>query len=232
VSADNGDAPATSVASGPSAAKPATAEASARTRILDAAVDLFAEFGFDRTSTARIAKHAGVPSGLIFYHFSTKIELLLTVVRERAPLVEFSESDLDDLPTGDLQGVITAIWGRLLDRLKEHSAVRNIIFRELASHPLVRQRVREMQDGGTSVIARRLAAVAGIGGDPPPEFDTAARLLVSTAILGSVVRNDVQDAQTADPLALARLITPGLLAAASAGDDPAQSTRSRRRGKK
>ena len=44
---------------------------SAQERILAAAEKLFAERGFDRTSTARIATEAGVPHGLIFYHFKT-----------------------------------------------------------------------------------------------------------------------------------------------------------------
>ncbi|MDQ4008407.1 MAG: TetR/AcrR family transcriptional regulator, partial [Actinomycetota bacterium] len=38
-----------------------------RQRILDAAEDLFARDGFDATPTARIAKKAGVPKGLVFY---------------------------------------------------------------------------------------------------------------------------------------------------------------------
>ena len=59
---------------------------SARDRILEAAERLFAEQGFDRTSTARIAAAASVPHGLIFYHFKTKMDLLLAVVRDREVL--------------------------------------------------------------------------------------------------------------------------------------------------
>jgi AcrR family transcriptional regulator len=65
--------------------QPASAEArdrTARGRILDAAERLFAERGFDHTSTALIAAEARVPQGLIFYHFKTKMELLLAVIRE------------------------------------------------------------------------------------------------------------------------------------------------------
>ena len=48
----------------------------ARERILAAAERLFAERGFDHTSTALVAAEARVPQGLIFYHFKTKMELL------------------------------------------------------------------------------------------------------------------------------------------------------------
>ena len=64
--------------------QPASAEArdrTARGRILAAAERLFAERGFDHTSTALIAAEARVPQGLIFYHFKTKMELLLAVIR-------------------------------------------------------------------------------------------------------------------------------------------------------
>ena len=52
-----------------------------RTRILDAAVLCFSQRGFDRTSTAAIAKAAGVSQGIIFHHFATKDGLFSAVVR-------------------------------------------------------------------------------------------------------------------------------------------------------
>lgn len=56
----------------------------ARERIMDAAQRLFAERGYDATSTAKIAAAADVPSGLVFYYFATKRDLLMAVIRERA----------------------------------------------------------------------------------------------------------------------------------------------------
>ncbi|MHB8764764.1 MAG: TetR/AcrR family transcriptional regulator [Deferrisomatales bacterium] len=45
--------------------------------ILQAAKELFAEKGFDGTSTAEIAERAGVAHGTVFHHFKTKENLLL-----------------------------------------------------------------------------------------------------------------------------------------------------------
>jgi AcrR family transcriptional regulator len=42
------------------------AAADRRTRILDAAEELFAEDGFDATPTARVADAADVPKGVVF----------------------------------------------------------------------------------------------------------------------------------------------------------------------
>lgn len=55
-----------------------------RRRIVEAAIRLFAHHGFDRTSTATIAKEAGVSQGIIFHYFETKEKLFWTVVLEGA----------------------------------------------------------------------------------------------------------------------------------------------------
>ncbi len=65
---------------GGAAAQGGAGEPAARERVLAAAGQLFAGRSFDRTPTAQIAAAAGVPHGLIFCHFKTKLDLLLAVV--------------------------------------------------------------------------------------------------------------------------------------------------------
>lgn len=48
--------------------------------ILEAAVGLFAEVGFEAASTAELARRAGVAEGTIFHHFRTKEGLLLEIL--------------------------------------------------------------------------------------------------------------------------------------------------------
>jgi AcrR family transcriptional regulator len=48
-------------------------------KVLEAAIDLFAENGFERSSTSEIAERAGVAEGTIFKRFSTKKDLLIAV---------------------------------------------------------------------------------------------------------------------------------------------------------
>jgi AcrR family transcriptional regulator len=52
------------------------------TALLRAALALFAAQGFDGTSTALIAKQAGVASGTLFFHFATKEELINQLFEE------------------------------------------------------------------------------------------------------------------------------------------------------
>jgi len=54
-----------------------------REQLLDAALELFAERGFEATTTKLIAERAGVPNGLIYYYFGTKEKLLESLFAER-----------------------------------------------------------------------------------------------------------------------------------------------------
>jgi AcrR family transcriptional regulator len=51
----------------------------ARTRVLDAAVDLFAEHGYDATSVSQVINRAGVAKGGFYHHFASKEALLYEV---------------------------------------------------------------------------------------------------------------------------------------------------------
>ncbi|MUT68827.1 TetR/AcrR family transcriptional regulator [Paenibacillus sp. NEAU-GSW1] len=53
-----------------------------RRQLLQAAVTLFVQDGFDKTSTAAIAKAAGVSHGTVFFYFQTKEELYRDAVLE------------------------------------------------------------------------------------------------------------------------------------------------------
>lgn len=55
---------------------------SKRERILRAAVDVFAEFGYFNAKVAQIAKAAGVADGTIYLYFDGKEDLLITIFRE------------------------------------------------------------------------------------------------------------------------------------------------------
>jgi TetR/AcrR family fatty acid metabolism transcriptional regulator len=55
---------------------------SKRERILRAAVDVFAEFGYFNAKVSQIAKAAGVADGTIYLYFDGKEDLLITIFRE------------------------------------------------------------------------------------------------------------------------------------------------------
>ncbi len=186
---------------------PGANDVSARTRILAAAERLFAERGFDRTSTARIAAEAGVPHGLIFYHFKTKMDLLLALIRDDRVIA------LDDLlPALDagteLHQAVIELWIRLSTLLGQPSAVRKIIIQELAAHPEIRQRAMELHNQIVSIISRHLAQASGPTSRPRPEHEAAARLLTITAGMAPLLGEP--SLTLVRPEALAALLSNGL----------------------
>ncbi|CAJ61983.1 MULTISPECIES: TetR/AcrR family transcriptional regulator [Frankia] len=183
----------------------------ARERILAAAEVLFAEHRFDRTSTARIAAAAGVPHGLIFYHFKTKMDLLLAVV-QRDRVTTLGELDLppSDLPPSegtDPRRAVAELWRHLTVVLGRPSPVHRIVLQELAVHEEIRRRAMESTDAAAAVIAGRLARIFGRD-DPTPEQVAAAQLLTFAASMAPLL--DQPDHTLVDPDALAALLARGL----------------------
>jgi AcrR family transcriptional regulator len=56
-----------------------TAAPDARARVLDAAVELFAQHGYDGTSVSQVIARAGVAKGGFYHHFASKETLLYEV---------------------------------------------------------------------------------------------------------------------------------------------------------
>lgn len=66
-----------------------------RDKILQAALKLFAEFGFHGTPTSKIAQAAGVANGTLFHYFSTKEELITSLyIHLKTQLSQFSAADV------------------------------------------------------------------------------------------------------------------------------------------
>jgi AcrR family transcriptional regulator len=133
-----------------------------RSRILDAAEELFAEHGFDATPTAKIADLAGVPKGLVFYYFPRKIDLLLTLLQERLP--DAAACDLRDVVReGDPAGSLVLLDQELGLGEHESPVLRRIVFREGSTHPEVAEylhRLREALVQLTETVLDRAVAEA------------------------------------------------------------------------
>ena len=51
-----------------------------RRQLLEVAADLFARRGFGGTTTAELAKHAGVTEPILYRHFTNKLDLFITLI--------------------------------------------------------------------------------------------------------------------------------------------------------
>ena len=115
-----------------------------RTRILDAAEGLIAEHGYDATPTARSRNAAGVPKGLVFYYFPRKIDLLLTLLKERLP-ARPAVRPARRRPPGDPARSLLRLDKRLGLGQHESLVLRRIVFREGSTHREVREYLRRLR---------------------------------------------------------------------------------------
>lgn len=109
-----------------------------REKILETAIELFAEKGFNGTTTKEIAEAAEVNESLIFRHFSTKRDLYGAIIEKKIddePGIELPLQTYKD--TKDDQLIFTSIAERMLDKCgKDSSFIRLLHFSALEGHEL------------------------------------------------------------------------------------------------
>ncbi|WP_246266770.1 TetR/AcrR family transcriptional regulator [Nonomuraea typhae] len=176
----------------------------ARTRILDAAEELFAGGGYEATPTAVIAKLARVPKGLVFHYFPRKIDVLVALVDERTLVEETRE--VDAVP-GDPAGTLSKLARRL--PLRASPAMRRILFREADTHRSVKERLGRLN--GELIRRARFALELAL----PGQRGETARLEVAAATFAAVLLYQENLCQLTghqiDPDAVAELIAHSLI---------------------
>jgi len=113
--------------------------------ILRASIKLFAEKGFHASSTAEIAKEAGVAEGTIFRHYKSKKDILLAVV---APvLVKFAApfilKDIREIfkeqAEKPFQEVTTELFRNRLNLVMQNEKTIRILLQEAFFHDEIRE---------------------------------------------------------------------------------------------
>jgi AcrR family transcriptional regulator len=91
----------------------ASPETPTRERILDVALDLFIEQGFDKTALREIAQQLGFTKAALYYHFASKDEILLAL---HLRMHEVGARVLDKLSDGGPAGLRPALE-QLIDEM-------------------------------------------------------------------------------------------------------------------
>lgn len=146
-----------------------------RQEIIDVALRMFAEHGFQSTGLISIAKEVGITHAGILHHFGTKVGLLEAVVHERDAFASLFERWFESRPglepiehlvefaevVIERPLVIKLISNLVVENLEDGSPLRQYFFdRDQRVRDLVAERVVEAQKSG---IARREADPALTG---------------------------------------------------------------------
>jgi AcrR family transcriptional regulator len=95
---------------------------STRERILDVALDLFTEKGFDGTSLREISERLGLTKAALYYHFASKDDILMAL---HMRLHEFGKDALSQMTE---EPVSLELWGELLDQVVGQMLAQRKIF--------------------------------------------------------------------------------------------------------
>jgi len=180
------------------------AAASTRERILDVALNLFTDQGFDATSMREIAERLQISKPAIYYHFASKEEILMAL---HMRLHEFGRVALARL-TG--QTVTLQLWGSLLEEMLDQMMAQRKIFlmhernqaalEKLhrkdhdAEHEDIQQRFRQALTDPSLPLRDRVRMACSLGavfGGLLMAGDAFTD--ISNAELGSLVRDAIRD---------------------------------------
>ncbi|MEU5675428.1 helix-turn-helix domain-containing protein, partial [Micromonospora sp. NPDC047753] len=163
-----------------------------RTRILRAALDLFAEHGYQRTSLRQIGERLRLTKTAILYHFPAKEHLLAALVE---PLVADLEALLDSAqtqPTEQARWTVVEGW---VDIMLAHRRPLGMLFHDIALigrgdtyHRLmeVAMRANDLITGPNAGRRERVSAVQALGACSDP-------VVFFTDVSDEVLRADMLD---------------------------------------
>lgn len=200
-----------------------------REQILDVATGLFAQQGFQGTTTKLIAERSGVTEALIFRHFPSKEELYWTVIERKINCSAPGERMQEVLETGgDDLGVLARVALQVLERrAKDQTLSRLLLFSALEKHELSERFFRNYVADYFEVLARfvRKGITAGRFRDLDP-------LLAARGFLGMVIYHSwVQELyggkqiQDFDPEVVSRTLADIWLQGMQADGNPAPAER-------
>ncbi len=116
-----------------------------RTRILDAAIRVFAEHGYHEARVGDIAEDAGVAHGLLYHYFASKDDVLRTIFVENwgQLIARFRAVEAADEPPGEkLEGIAKI----LLRTWRNDPALVTVMVREVARSHQLQDRVDEVRE--------------------------------------------------------------------------------------
>jgi len=96
-----------------------------RERILDVALELFNEQGYDKTSLREIAERLDVTKAALYYHFKSKADILLAL---HLRLHELGGGLLDELDRLPDERAVVAAWPQLIDHFIEQVMANRDLF--------------------------------------------------------------------------------------------------------
>ncbi|MBV7331169.1 TetR/AcrR family transcriptional regulator [Chloroflexi bacterium TSY] len=114
-----------------------------RNEILDAATDLFAELGYNKTSIRKVAQRAGIADGTIYYYFKNKNDLLIGII-DRLNQTGLDELDVkQEIYNTNLEDYLPAYLAQYMAAIYRNRAALRAIIPQLLIDKALREQLRK-----------------------------------------------------------------------------------------
>lgn len=162
----------------------AAAETPTRQRIVDAALDLFAEHGYHGTSVGDIEAAAGLSprSGAMYKHFPSKEAVLEAALEQRLRAYDEADTLLGLVPFADLRAELTVIARYTIEQIAGQQRILRVVMKEGERFPRLREQFHDrlVEEGWKRALAWWRARCAHHG---VPEGDAEAHMVALFAPL-------------------------------------------------
>lgn len=174
-----------------------------RDRILDAAVSVFAAYGYERGTTNRIAGAADISIGSLYQYFPNKDAILLELAARHLDLgIATARDRAGAAAPAALGDAIGAVVATAIDNHRQDPEFLRVMLERAPRAPEVMARVDELRDAATVAMRGMLAALPEVR---VADVDAAARLTVVT--IEAVVHQALAAPTTLDAERLERELT-------------------------
>lgn len=175
-----------------------------RERILDAALALFAEKGYDATSMREIAEQLGITKAALYYHFDSKADIVRAMLADTERRVAELAAWAQQQPcTPDLSRQVLARWSDIM-QARGLAAFRFVV----ANRAVIDELGAERQDGMHTCVGDLCTAL--VPATASVEDQLRIRLALMSINMAGLVGTDI-DADESDLLAAARRLALELL---------------------
>ena len=145
-----------------------------RRKLIESAIQLLRESGFARFTIGDVASRAGVTSGAVQHHFSSRQDLLLGVFEALFPTrhVQIYERAMTELSVAErVDRIVELYWKRIYGR-SDYLTIWELIFGTRA-HPDLRQRLKDSQ---RQIVVAAVSDLSRIFADIGLRSKTALRI--------------------------------------------------------
>jgi AcrR family transcriptional regulator len=153
-----------------------------RRQLLQVALRLFAERGWENTTIRDVANEAGVAQGLIYHYFDNKMGLLRAVIENGGLMPEVCQI-LGPSYERPAREVLLEVARSLYRLLEEKEEVFRLLLRETITNPEAAEAWRAVVKHGVEHLSRYLAARVAEGELRPHHTEVSARMLLHTVAM-------------------------------------------------